>query len=429
MGRPRAFRNFLAALAAVLVPILIGAPEPGRGQTADRLEKLFEERRFFELAAALDTETGTNPELAFYRGITANVFNRPKESAAFLTSYLRDAGSSLPELRLREALGALADDYVKLFDYGRAAETRSRFLPLLERDLKPSDLAGFASVIDMYKALAGAPPQTIDIPGDTEIHLTAAGEIPAEIGGHAIPLLPDTGSALSMIIRSEAQRLGLSVLDVRVQVGTATGRNVTAQPCIVPELRFGGIVVRNAVFLAVQDEMLYFPEIKRRRNGLIGFPILAALKELTFTRRGEFLVASPPRLEGPPNFFLERTDPILTADYQGRQLQFFLDTGAIQTELFPPFYRKFTAEIMTRGLHVPEVIEGVGTQTRTEAYLLSGLSFKIAGREVIFEKKLPVLTRPTSQTSDVFDGAFSLDLLEGVKEITLDYERMRVALK
>ncbi len=415
------------ALAAPILALL--ALLASGGQPGPKLEKLYAEHRFFEMRTLLEPETASTPDILFYKGMTANAFNRPAESADYLASLLRTAGNQLPAAALADLLIVLADDYARMFDYAKAAETREKMLPFLDKGTSRSVRGAFISIIDFWKAMASAPPQTVEIPGDTEIAMTDAGEVPVEINGLEVPLLPDTGSAFNMIVRPEAERLGLKILDDVVEIGTATGKVIRARPCLVPELRLAGIRVRNAVFLVVPEEMLYFPEIGKQRKGLLSFPILVNLKELTFTRGGRFIVTSPPRLQGPPNFFLAGADPVVEAEYEGRRLLFFLDTGAFGSELFLPFYKAFEPDIKRRGVYEPAKIEGVGTRTKDPVYMLKGLNFLVAGLEVRFDKALPVLTRATGATSDAFDGSFSLDLMTGRQALTLSYDAMRISLR
>src|SRR5512135_941631 len=307
-GKRQVVRAAAAGMTALLLTGLCFVSFSSPPDQLDELRaRLYAERRYFELQKLLRSETGpARPESLFYRGITANAFNRLEDSIENLTAFLQSTASGQPQTRIREALGALADDYTKLFEYAKAAETRERIAPILQRELSPSDYAAFLTVIDFDRALASAPPQTVDIPGDTQTPLTGSGEIPVMFDGREIFLLADTGSALSLIILSDAKRLGFRIIDVEVRVGTSTGESVMARPCVVPELRVGAIRVRNAVFLVVPDKMFYSRDLKLQRSGLIGFPILNALREITFSPHGTFRVSSPPRIAGPPNFFLER---------------------------------------------------------------------------------------------------------------------------
>lgn len=417
---------FARGLVLTLV-FLAAAPPPG--ELDEQMADLLGQERFFELRTLLEAQTANTPDILYYRGLVANAFNQPAASVDFLTSFLQRAGNEIPEPILRDVLSVLDDDYVMMFQYAKSVEVRDQELPLVKKDMKRSEVEGFRSITELWRALAAAPPQTVEIPGDTTLSLSDAGEAPAVINGVEIPLLPDTGSALSMIAGSDAERLGLDILDVAVAIGTATGRVIKAKACLVPELRLGGIRVRNAVFMVVPEERLYFSEIRRQLHGLLGFPILAGLGELTFTRGKKLIVTSPPDLQGPPNLFLGRTNPIVEAQFEGRRLLFFLDTGSFQTELFERFFKAFTPEVLRSGTYMPATIEGVGSHSRTPVYLVSGLAFRVAGQDVRFNSAVPVLTQPTSEPSGSLDGALGLDILAGLQELTLSYAAMRISLR
>ncbi|HSQ79483.1 MAG TPA: retropepsin-like aspartic protease [Candidatus Bathyarchaeia archaeon] len=423
--RPRGVFVHALALAALFL-----AASPQQVSPLDeQMAKLYEQQRFLELRTLLASQTGNTPDLVYYRGMLANAFNRPAESIDLLSAFLQRVGDGLPETALRDILSVLDEDYTMLFQYGKAAEVREREMPIVRKTMSRTELEGYVSITALWRALASAPPQTVEIPGDTELALTERGEVTAAINGVEVPLLPDTGSELSMITRSDAERIGLEILDVDVAIGTATGKVVKAQACLVPELRLGPISVRNAVFLVVPEARLHFSELRLQLRGLIGFPILAGLAELTFTRRGKLVVSSPPHLEDPPNFFLGQTDPVLEAQYEGRRLLFFLDTGSFQTELFPSFFKAFAPEVLRFGIFRPATVEGVGGRATTPIYLMSGLSFRVAGEDVRFNKTIPVLPRTSGDPSERFDGTFGLDILDDLRELTVNYGAMRISLR
>jgi hypothetical protein len=415
-----------------LVAAILGACAAGSSpaeRPAGNAARLFAERRYFELNRLLAAQAGNvQTDMLFYRGMMASAFNRPEASVEYLNAYLKKAEATAPKARLREVFSALADDYTKLFEYGRVAEARQKVFALMKNELDAPAVADFERVIAFWNALKAYSPQTVRIPESTEIPAVGRMEVMANLGTLEVALMPDTGSSLSLIIRADAERLGFQILDAPVQVGTATGEGVLARPAVVPELRIGAVTIRNAVFLVVPERMLYFPEIKRQRSGTLGFPILNALKEITFTRGGIIDIPARPSLEGEPNFFLDQTKPILRAAYEGHRLLFLLDTGGFSSELYPPFFSAFRKEIIKRGIPAVAVIEGVGTQVKVPTYLMRGLSFFVAGRMVDFKRDFVILTKPTSEGSDIYDGSFGIDLLSLFNRMTINYESMRFAL-
>jgi hypothetical protein len=414
---------------AVVLSLFAGTLGFGAEKSEEELESLFNQKRYFELRRILGPDKGdTRPETLFLRGMLANAFNQLETSIRYLNSYLKIAGPNPPEGRLRRCLSALADDYVKSFQYGKAAETRGTMLPIIQAESDANAQADFQGITDLWKAVQAFPPQSVTVLGDTEICPAGGKAVPIDFPGGEVPLIPDTGSGLSLIIRADAKRLGLPLLDVPVQVSTATGERVVAWPTVVGEMKIGRIIVRHAVFLVVPERMLYFPEINRQQSGTLGFPILAAMKELIIDEAGCIRVPARPRLSGTPNFFLEGENPVIEAQYQDRELEFMLDTGTGTTQLYPRFFRAFKQEILARGVPATEEIEGVGTSLRTPAYLIKGLRFRVAGREVFFDRSIPVMPEPTDATSSIFDGVFGLDILSHSRTLTINYAAMRIAL-
>jgi hypothetical protein len=401
----------------------------GAKNSEKELDKLFTQKRYFELRRILGPDKGdSRPEILFLRGMLANAFNQLDASIGYLKSYLKTAGPNPPEWRLREALSSLSDDYVKSFQYGKAAETREAMTPLIRAGSSPKALADFMSITDLWKAVQAFPPQSVAVLGDTEICPAGGRAVPVDFAGGQVPLIPDTGSGLSLIIRADAKRLGLSLLDVPVQVSTATGERVVAWPTVVGEMKVGRVIVRHAVFLVVPERMLYFPEVKKQQSGTLGFPILAAMKELNFDMTGCIRVPARPRLSGTPNFFLEGESPVLEAKYHGQELEFMLDTGAGTTQLYPRFFRAFRDEVLALGIPAIEEVEGVGTTIKTPAYLMRGLKFRVAGRNVVFNGTIPVMPEPTGAASSIFDGVFGLDILTHFRTMTINYKTMRISL-
>jgi hypothetical protein len=419
-------RRWLAA-AFVLAGCTLGL---GAGRDENQRDALFAEKRYFELRKVLESDKrDAKPETLFLRGILANAFNRLDDSIRDLTAYLESAGPNLPPARRREALSILADDYIKSFRYGKAVETREIMMPLLRAGSSAETQADVRGLTELWKAVRSFPPQSVAVSGDTEICRSYGEGVPAVFPGGEVSLLPDTGSSLSLITLTEAERLGFQLLEVPVQISTATGERVMARPSVVAEMRIGKIAVRNAVFLVVPEPMLYFAQIKTQLGGTLGFPVLAAMRELTLTRTGCIRVPGRPEVRGAPNFFLEGENLVLETKRRGRRLLFLLDTGADLSQLYPRFFRAFKDEILAHGTPATEEVEGVGTNLKAPAYLMSGLSFPVAGRKVIFDKSVPAMPAPTDINSNVFDGVFGLDILAHFETLTINFETMRIALR
>ena len=428
-------RLLLLVFAVCAILAACGAPDPPDppdppAPSLGRAVEMFAQRRYFELRkllAALPAEGP--PEVLFFRGMMAAVFNQPEAAVGYLNSYLEQAGTAVPRLRRLEALRTLADEYAALFQYGRSAELRAQALDLARSQLNSSAVADLERLTAFWRSLAGVPPQTVTIPEYTVLPLVGDSEIMADFGGPEVALLPDTEASLSLITRAEAERLGFRIFSAPTEVGTATGEGVLAYPALAPEFRFGDIVIRNAIFLVVPQRMLYFPEIKKQRSGIVGFPILSAFRQFTFDRGGTLTVPAQPDGGGEPNFFLYHDNPVIEAEYEHDRLLLMLDTGSFSSELYSPFFERYREDVLSRGAKGTATIEGIGGQVAVAVYLLGGVSFKIAGQHLDFHRELVVLTQPTSEGSGIFDGVLGSDIFPIFSRVTVNYAAMRFSLE
>jgi len=121
-------------LAAALVLALTGVPEvrSARPKTnLQRLVRLYEDGRYFELRDALAAHSGEpSPELEFIRGAVDQVFNRLDDAAVHLRRYLAAAEPGPVRMMTKEAWVLLADAHRRR---GRYREAASAFRTILDR--------------------------------------------------------------------------------------------------------------------------------------------------------------------------------------------------------------------------------------------------------------------------------------------------------
>jgi hypothetical protein len=95
----------------------------------------------------------------------------------------------------------------------------------------------------------------------------------------------DTGASLSVLYQSAAEELGFALLGQGAKIQSGTGQWIDARVTVVPEMRLGRAVIRNTAFLVLPDDFFRVWQVRPgvKRQGLIGAPILTALKEITET--------------------------------------------------------------------------------------------------------------------------------------------------
>jgi len=412
---------FSCLMLALLLPISQALAQNPDGE----LRRLYAEKRYFELRDRLEELGDDNsPELDFFRGAVDNIFNRLPSSITWLLSYLEKTGGSQPAAWIKECYILLADSYRKSFHYARAAEINERILVLFRNELDDQEKADHENEFRLWAALKDVPAQVAEFSGETNVRMDDS-HVPMTINGHDIALTYDTGADLSVLIASLAREFELDLSEVPVKVGTITGEKIDARIGVASELKIGNMTVRNALFLVMKDEHFYIPEIKRQIQGVLGYPVLAAMREVTFTREGELNIPTAPRTQGVQNLAMSGFKPLIEGRYKGKRLTFILDTGANRSDLWPPFLTVFADEIKGRSELRTERFRGAGSQREIEAYSLRDLVLHISGREFTF-RRIPVFTEYTTDDSRTFYGNLGQDLVRQFRSMTINFESMSV---
>jgi tetratricopeptide (TPR) repeat protein len=186
----------------VLIPNLIAATfflfTGGRLSAVDgsrtQLKELCDNKQDFELREALEAyPNDDSPELLFYRGVVSNRFNQLQASFEYLQSYLQRTKNSDDGKRLMECHETLADNYLKNYQYRKAAEAYSTILAKFRDQISEEEAADHENAVMLWKALGDVAPQTVAFNGDSKIQTTKdAAELttlPVEINGQEMTLV------------------------------------------------------------------------------------------------------------------------------------------------------------------------------------------------------------------------------------------------
>lgn len=395
-----------------------------------RLARLYEECRYFELRDELAApEADLAPDLEFFRGAVDQVFNRLEPAVRRLEGYIAAGRSSPPRMLMKEAWVLLADAFRRLGRYGEAGEAYRqallRFGPVLDRD----ERINLESHVGWWSALAGVPGQTVEIAADTTVRMTKR-RFPVRVADRTVLFGYDTGSNVSILYESAAVELGIRVLGPPVMVQTGSGNPVEGRIGVVPELGWGSVRLRNVLVLVLPDEL--FPDGKARpgggRKGLLGMPVLEALKELTETRAGDLIVPARPASRPGRNMCLSGFMPVVEAVHRGVRLRLCLDTGAATTSLFPPFYRRLRGEINSRARVRESTVGGIGLSRTVPVRILDEFAFRAGGKDFALRRVL-VQTAETHADSRYFHGTIGVDVLSLCSRMTLDFASMAFVLE
>jgi len=389
------------------------------------------ENRYFELRDAVDLMRGApEPEMEFYRGAVDEVFNRLDSAIAHLWSYLEGgAAAGLRRPLAQEAFALFRDAYRREGQYRKSAEIKRLVLERYGAGPDAGEKADHRSQNGIWPALADVPPQTVEILGESDIAMDNR-SFPVRIKDRIFCFGYDTGSTFSVLYQSAAEELGLGLLGQGIKIQAATGKRLAARLAVVPEMRFGQAVIRNAVFLVLPDDSFRMRQAQNGvgRRGLIGASVLAALREITETRDGRFIIPASPQPRPVQNMCFFGTKPIIEVVHRGARLLLFVDTGALSTSFYPAFFRLYRGEIQSRTKPVQITMCGVGDERTVSTYILDEFDFKAGGRDFALRKVI-VHTQVTHYITDIFHGRIGLDVLKQCSRMTFNFESMSFVLE
>ena len=418
-------------LFAALLVFLLRADAPAASHAG--LRALYTSKQFFELRDEVEKRRGDDsPEMLFYRGVVGNKFNRPEESVLLVRRFLKEAPPGTDAALLKDAHEILLDDYVKTYRYREAADVCRVLLARFRAQLDARQLEDAENALKLWGALADVPRQSVRLNGGSRLRTTKdkAGltNVPLEVGGRRVDFVFDTGANISTVTASFARRLGFRVIEADIRIGTITGHKVRARLGVAPEIGVGRARVRHAVFLVFEDKDLFFAPINYQIDGILGFPIIEALRQITLTREGELVIPRRPDPSAARNMALDELTPLIAGEYRGRRLAFTFDTGAVSSAFYPPFFKAYEAEIRATSTPRRERIGGAGGFKEVTAYRVKTLALTFAGRRAEFASAR-VMSDSVRDDDRYFYGNLGQDLIKQFPSMTLNFDAMSITFE
>lgn len=415
-------KNFGIKLLIIFIFAVSGMPVTARPS----LESLLKERQYFDLRDQVRTRSReTSPELFFYRGAVANRFNQPAESIALLEKYVRRAGAA----NSRQAREMLADNYLRTYQYGKAADAY-RTLMDLKKYLTVEEFDGYQNSFGLWNALRDTPPQKVVMTGESKIQGSRDKanllNLPVQVNGQNEDFVFDTGANLSTITVSTAKKLGLKLIESGVSVGTSSDIKVTSKLAVAPELRLGQAVIHNVIFLVLDDKSLFFPQLNYQIDGIIGFPVMEGIGRVTIAKSNEVkFSASKGDAKAEPNMCFENLKPLVQATANGRKMIFMFDSGAVNSSFYTLFFEANKQRVLDSGPSQKVKVGGAGGFKLVDAYYLKDLELTIGGKMARFPRA-QVVAESINEDSRNFYGNLGQDLIKQFDRMTLDFHAMRI---
>jgi predicted aspartyl protease len=394
---------------------------------------LFESKKYFELRDSLEKDTSEDsPLILFLKGAVSNKFNQLDKSISYIKKYIDITGNNSNAEYMIESYDILADNYVKSYQYKKAAESYQVMLDRFTSFLEEEKIEDIRNSVRLWKAFSEVPPQSVSLKGDTKIKTekdkVGLTNIPVEINGDKLDFIFDTGAGISSITKSYARMLNFKIVGDSIAVNAFTGNTVYASLGIAPAIKIGNAVIENSVFLVFNDSDLSVPSFNYQCNGIIGFPVIESLGEVTLTRTDSLIIPEKAGRHMLQNMCLSGLSPIILGEFDGKKLSFNLDTGAKNSVLYQSFFRNYEQSIKENSEMQTKELAGAGGSRKLTVYRLKNFNINISGRNAGLGQ-VTVLTEPLDENDQYFYGNLGKDIIGQFDRMTLNYETMSLILE
>ena len=397
---------------------------------------LNEDKNYFELQVQFNHRKDELSQLHiyFFEAILNNVFNNPTTSNIAIDKIIKSKSVTLEDSLLKKLYYKKQNNHERLFEYDAAAKTlsemREKFKPILD-SLEDADLE---NNYNFYNPLRSISKQELIIPNDVTIPLerdvASLLNVDAFFTEQKINMVFDTGANFSVIRKSYVDKLGMKLIESDFSVDSATGIKVKSELALAEEFKIGEITIKNAIFMVLKDEDLSFTQVPGGYDiyGIIGFPIIEAMKEVHFLKGNELFIPKEPTQYNLNNLAIDGLIPIIKATYKDDILPFQLDTGAQKTSMYNTFYEKYRAEIEANNERIKFGAGGAGGVVVYDGYIMNGIVLKIADTEATLNNSQIHIDKISKDKGGLF-GNLGQDYIQQFDKMILSFENSSIVFQ
>lgn len=388
--------------------------------------RLYANRDFFGLRAALASDKSpASEQKRFYSAAMFTAFNQPAEANRLIDALLV---KNIDTALMPDLLMMRMENDRRLFDYDGALDAERTLVDLYERT-GDARLKDAQNTLKLLAAMSDAKPQQTVRRGDSHIILAADGKdrwcIPVTVGTDDPCYILDSGANYSVLIRSEAERLGLKVIPAGVDVGSSTSSRVTADVAVAPLVLLGNLEYHDVVFLVMPDSAFSFRGFQI--PGILGFQVFAGMGAVTTTRDHVVDVPKDVPTKRLDNIAFDGGDLLTQVLVDGQPVLCRLDTGAEHTVFYKPYYDAHKEEVDKAGKSRAARTGSAGGVRTYLSYRLPQLSLTLAGRDVTL-KKVDIYTEKVVP-QDYLMCNLGLDALKSFKSYTINLKAMSLTVQ
>lgn len=416
-------------ILVVLALLISGYVSSGQNLQQD-LEHAVTQNNFFRVRTLLtDAKGKLTPEMfLYYTALSENKFDQCESSNKLIEQVFRKYQRKLPDSLLRQLLDVKASNSLRLYQYNTAVQTSRRILKDYRDLLDSADIKNYENMLGLFGALADVPPQEMELTKNDTIpayrnkfnHLM----VPVKANDTTADFIFDSGAGLSTISDSYAKKMGMQIIESKIDVNSGTSINVQSKLAVADSIFVGNILFRHVVFLVMPDSVLSFPQVNLVIKGIIGFPVLHQMGEIHMFKDGKIVVPKNSTTCKVQNLFLDNQVPIVAIIHDGDTLLLNLDTGAKTTELSRKFYDTNKAAVDSLGKRSFKHFGSAGGIVKAEVSELSEFCF-IVGSQQVTLPHVTVMLQEKKFTKGR-DGNLGQDVIGQFNEMILNFTHMYV---
>lgn len=389
------------------------------------MNTLLAKRDFFALKDQLSfsNKNITTQDSLYFQASVQNAFGQNEQSIAAIRQLGEHYATQVEDDAWINLLNILADNYAKMYDYKSTAASYAILLRRYGNKLNETDVESYDNDYTLYKALEKVPAQTIIFQNSMSVQMRKDQQelwnVPILFNKKdSAHFVFDSGAGISTITNSAARKLGLQIIPANIKVNSANDRQIVAQLGIADEMQLGGAVLHHVVFLVMDDRMLDFPTINYTIDGIIGFPVINALHNITISKNGVLKINNTIKTQTIHSNFYYQGNAIRMHGIVGKDTLFFhLDTGAKQSELNKEYYDANKSYVRSISEKKKYHLGGAGGVTSYKAFQLPNVSVQIgSGKKIL--PYIPVYPTKVSP----YGNAIGQDYIQLFDQMQIDFE-------
>ncbi len=416
-----------------LIIISITGCTQGSLKKEQQLQSLLDKKEYFKLREKFQSDQGdiSDQKKIYFQAYLENVFNQNDKSIEDIESLRKQYDSSIPDSIRADLLRLESDNYFKTFQYAKSAHADSDLLNHYKMAMDSEGVDNLKNDLLIRNALYYIPPQQVSITENTTIpwarDKVGLVEIPLKHNDSSYSSIFDTRANISSISKSYAQKLGLKILDVSYEEGSGiTGITFKTGMGIADSLYIGNILLRNVVFQVMPDEVLYIAPIQFSLNIIIGYPVIAQLKEVHIYQDGKMMIPYRQTKTGLHNLAMDKLNPVLSVKINNDDLCFYFDSGAGSSDFFNTYFERYKDKIIKKGKLQTIQNGGAGGIVNAKVYVTDSIDVFVANQKATLNNVSIHVDAIKTHNNETFYGNLGQDLINQFKEMILNFDDMYI---